>query len=161
MFEIFEYPRYRYGYGYEPVLWRSARGVHRRLARMLLQEMFDESLDETEQKQQQEREEQTFSSHVVRKVSRKGDEVVEEHLERVTNGDGSVHAVTRRQIGDRWYVHESHSDKDGVSTTKETWHNVSDGEIDSFKKEWDAKHGRGIEHEEAPAIEQEVSVNDE
>ena len=122
---------------------------------MLLEGMFEESLDETEQEQQQEGEEQTFSSHVVRKVSRKGDEVVEEHLERVTNGDGSVHAVTRRQIGDRWYVHESHSDKDGVSTTKETWHNVSDGEIDSFKKEWDEKHGRGIEHEAAPAIEQE------
>ena len=139
---------------------------------MLLEGLFDESSasdegveaskasevserDKIEQKQQREVEKDMFSSHVVRKVSRKGDEVVEEHLERVTNGDGSVHAVTRRQIGDRWYVHESHSDKDGVSTTKETWHNVSDGEIDSFKKEWDAKHGRGIEHEEAPAIEQE------
>ena len=52
-------------------------------------------------------------------------------------GDGSVHTVTRRQIGDRWYVHESHSTKDGETSTKETWHNVPEDQMASFKKEWE------------------------
>ena len=160
MFGIFEYPRYRYAY--EPMLWR----LQRRFERMLWEEMLDDQVEptkETEDKQKSEEQSlpQTFSSRVVRSVARRGDELVEEHLERVTKEDGSVHVTTRRQIGDRWYVHESHSDRDGVRNTKETWHNVSEGEIDSFKKEWEAMHGRGIEHEETPAIEQEVSANGE
>ena len=88
-----------------------------------------------------------FSSSVTRSESANGEgsgigrmERVEEHRERVMERDGSVHTVTRRRIGDRWYVHESHSTKDGESTSKETWHNVPEEEIESFKREWEDRH---------------------
>ena len=70
-----------------------------------------------------------------------GRDYVEEHRERVTDDDGSVHTTTRRRLGDRWYEQETHTDKDGKSTSKETWHNVPEESIESFKSEWSAKHG--------------------
>ena len=81
-------------------------------------------------------------------------ERIEEHRERIMGSDGSVHTVTRRQIGDRWYVHESHSTKDGESSSKETWHNVPEESIDSFKKEWECKNC--LKHE-APEAASETS----
>ena len=70
-----------------------------------------------------------------------GRDYVEEHRERVTDDDGTVHTTTRRRLGDRWYEQETHTDKDGKSTSKETWHNVPEESIESFKSEWSAKHG--------------------
>ena len=98
-----------------------------------------------EQEEQEEPQSQSFffSSSVTRQRGGGADgksERVEEHRERVMAGDGSVHTVTRRQIGDRWYVHESHSTKDGESSSKETWHNVPEEAIESFKREWEDRH---------------------
>ena len=141
------------------------QNLQRKLARFLYEEMLEDQIDqepaeggeeqkqsphegeEVQQKQENENEKREaperqgvfFRSSFVR--SRLGGEgsIVEEHRERVTSGDGSVHVVTRRQIGDRWYVHESHSTKDGESSSKETWHNVPEDQVQSFKDEWEQK----------------------
>ena len=39
-----------------------------------------------------------------------GKDYVEEHREKVTGGDGSVHTTMRRRLGDRWYENETHTD---------------------------------------------------
>ena len=84
-----------------------------------------------------------------------GKDYVEEHRERVTDDDWSVHTTTRRRLGDRWYEQETHTDKDGKSTSKETWHNVPEESIESFKSEWSAKHGLKYEapSPSVPAVE--------
>ena len=69
----------------------------------------------------------------------------------MTDDDGSVHTTTRRRLGDRWYEQETHTDKDGKSTSKETWHNVPEESIESFKSEWSAKHGLKYEGSSAEA----------
>ena len=78
-----------------------------------------------------------------------GKDYIEEHRERVTGEDGSVHTTTRRRLGDRWYENETHTDKDGKSTSKETWHNVPEDDIGKFKDEWSAKHS--LKHEQSEA----------
>ena len=81
-----------------------------------------------------------------------GHDYVEEHRERVTDADGE-HTTLRRRLGDRWYETETHTDKDGKSTSKETWHNVPEESIEAFKKEWDEKHGEkyaAVKHEVSP-----------
>lgn len=152
MFGILEYPPFGYGYRYEPYfarrLYRSS--MQRELEKILYDGLFDlcddlaggeelETVPETKEAPQQEERQFSFSSF---RQSRRGGaagELVEEHRERVVRGDGSVHTVTRRQLGDRWYVHESHSTKDGESSSKETWHNVPEDAIESFKSEWEEK----------------------
>ena len=74
-----------------------------------------------------------------------GHDFVEEHRERVTGEDGVVHTTMRRRLGDRWYENETHTDKEGKSTSKETWHNVPEDQIEAFKKEWSEKHGQKYE----------------
>ena len=80
-----------------------------------------------------------------------GNDYVEEHRERVTDGDGGVHIKTRRRLGDRWYEQETHTDKEGKVSSKETWHNVPSDAIESFKSEWSSKHG--LKYESAPPAE--------
>ena len=168
MFGLLEYPSYayRYGYPYEPLLlsrrYRTRSpfdsyisAVHGKIAKLLYEEIFGPQT-ETEAATETEAQTETghnndnqpprhiFSSSIVKSSIYAGDDVVEEHRERVMNEDGSVHVVTRRQIGDRWYVHESHSDKDGASSTKETWHNVAEDDIDAFKKEWEDRKASAL-----------------
>jgi hypothetical protein len=69
-----------------------------------------------------------------------GQNYIEEHRERVTGHDGEIRTVVRRRLGDRWYESETHRDKDGKETERETWHNIADDEIDGFKEEWSLKH---------------------
>jgi hypothetical protein len=76
-----------------------------------------------------------------------GQNYVEEHRERVKGHDGESRTVVRRRLGDRWYENETHTDKDGKTTERETWHNVADDQIDNFKLEWSQKHS---EKPEAP-----------
>ena len=80
-----------------------------------------------------------------------GKDYVEEHRERVTDEDGGVHIKTRRRLGDRWYEQETHTDKEGKMSSKETWHNVPSDSIESFKSEWSSK--QGLKHESSPAAE--------
>jgi len=69
-----------------------------------------------------------------------GQNYVEEHRERVKSQDGETRSVVRRRLGDRWYENETHTDKDGKTTERETWHNVADDQIENFKLEWSEKH---------------------
>jgi hypothetical protein len=69
-----------------------------------------------------------------------GRDYVEEHRERFTGEDGGVHIRTRRRLGDRWYEVEDHTDADGKKSQRETWHNVGDDQIESFKQEWTERH---------------------
>ena len=69
-----------------------------------------------------------------------GQNYVEEHREKVTDTDGKVHQTTRRRLGDRWYEAESITGDDGKTSTKETWHNVPEDQIEKFKSEWVEKH---------------------
>lgn len=68
-----------------------------------------------------------------------GKNFVEEHREKVTDADGSVHQTTRRRLGDRWYEVELNTDKDGKTTSKEQWHNVPEDQIEQFKADWAEK----------------------
>ena len=91
---------------------------------------------ENKKDKKKDREEAPLHSFFFRSSTfRRGKDVVEEHRERVVNEDGSVHVVTRRQLGDRWSIHESHT-KDGSTSSKETWHNVPEDAISSFEAEW-------------------------
>lgn len=97
-----------------------------------------------------------FSSYFYEsRSSFNGRDRVEEHREKVTDQDGLVHTTLRRRLGDRWYEVESHTDKDGRNTSKETWHNVPEEQIEAFKKEWSEKHGEKYAAlgSETPAVE--------
>jgi hypothetical protein len=65
---------------------------------------------------------------------------VEEHREKVIGADGETRYGTRRRLGDCWYEKEVEVDKEGKKTERETWHNVSDDDIEKFKEEWSSKH---------------------
>jgi hypothetical protein len=80
-----------------------------------------------------------------------GHDYVEEHREKVTGADGQTRIATRRRLGDRWYENEVHVDKDGQKTERETWHNVGDDDIETFKREWSEKHSN------QPALKTESS----
>jgi hypothetical protein len=69
-----------------------------------------------------------------------GSDYVGEHRERVVSSDGEVHVRTRRQLGDRWHEVETHTDREGKNTERETWHNVGDDDIEKFKNEWVTRH---------------------
>jgi hypothetical protein len=67
----------------------------------------------------------------------------------VTGADGETRIATRRRLGDRWYENEVHVDKEGKRTERETWHNVGDEDIESFKLEWSEKHPGGKSENES------------
>lgn len=181
MFAFLDYPHYghlnRPGFTFFD---RYLASVERRLARMLDQEMLDakqiaeleknlreledsvEKGSDSQQSNNSETHELSKEAKPVKKLpyrgyffqshtTRNGNDVVEEHRQRVTGEDGSVHVTTRRRLGDKWYECETHTDKDGKSTNKETWHNVADDQIDSFKKEWADKHA--LRHETHEALQ--------
>ena len=86
--------------------------------------------------------------------SSNGDNVVEESRESVTEEDGTVHSTTKRRLGDRWCESEVHTDKDGQQTSKDTWYNVPEDQIEAFKTEWDTNHAaRSLAFSSAPAIQ--------
>jgi hypothetical protein len=66
---------------------------------------------------------------------------IEEHREKITNPNGEIRIVSRRRLGDRWYENEILIDQDGKRTERETWHNVADEDIETFKHEWIEKRG--------------------
>jgi hypothetical protein len=78
-----------------------------------------------------------YVSHTRRTFN--GKNYVEEDREKVTESDGQTRIATRRRLGDRWYENETHIDKDGKKTERETWHNVGDEDIEQFKLEWSQK----------------------
>jgi hypothetical protein len=83
------------------------------------------------------------------KSSFDGHNYVEEHRKRVTGHDGEVRTVIRRRLGNRWYETETHRDKEGKETERETWHNVADDEIEGFKEEWSRKHQKSLPRPQA------------
>jgi hypothetical protein len=78
--------------------------------------------------------------HFQSRATYNGRDYVEEHRERFTGEDGGIHIRTRRRLGDRWYEVEDHTDADGKKSQRETWHNVGDDQIESFKQEWTERH---------------------
>ncbi|KAH0802432.1 cysteine protease [Histomonas meleagridis] len=63
-----------------------------------------------------------------------------------------------KRIGNRWVQVDEFVDKEGKKTTKETWHNVGEEEIDAFENEWSLRRGIeaiGSKNEEKPAIKSE------
>ncbi|KAH0785321.1 cysteine protease [Histomonas meleagridis] len=63
-----------------------------------------------------------------------------------------------KRIGNRWVQVDEVVDKEGKKTTKETWHNVGEDEIDAFENEWSLRRGIetiGSKNEEKPAIKSE------
>jgi hypothetical protein len=78
--------------------------------------------------------------HFQSRATYNGRDYVEEHRERFTGEDGGIHVRTRRRLGDRWYEIEDHTDADGKKSQRETWHNVGDDQIESFKQEWTERY---------------------
>ena len=85
-----------------------------------------------------------------------GNEKFEEIREQTTDGEKTYVSKIKR-IGNRWVQVDEVVDKEGKKTTKETWHNVGEDEIDAFENEWSLR--RGIEaigsKNEKPAIKSE------
>ena len=170
-FDYMYRPRY-YRYGTRPSMFD--RYLSRLLARDLLYGFDDSDDGEPEREQEREREsekkeedeEKKSEKKEEKKVegnhkgrsyfyesrsSRRGNDFVEEHRERVEDEDG-VHVTTRRRLGDRWYENEMHTDKEGKQWSKETWHNVPEDQIERFKAEWTEKHS--LQHRSTtPALE--------
>ena len=88
-----------------------------------------------------------FSSH-----SRGGIEEIREKTYDSKTGE-TIESQTRR-IGDRWCRIDTTTDKEGVSKSKETWHNVADDEMEHFKKEWVSRRGLNSKAQNTKAIEE-------
>ena len=74
-----------------------------------------------------------------------GEKLIEERKERKIDSEGKVHQTLKRRLGERWYETEQIEDKEGQIENKETWHNVSEEEIEQFKNEWISKSGQNHE----------------
>lgn len=83
-----------------------------------------------------------------------GRDKFEEIREKTSDGDKTYVSKIKR-IGNRWVQIDEVIDKEGKKTTKETWHNVSEDEIDSFENEWDLRNGIENESKEVPQIKNE------
>ena len=77
-----------------------------------------------------------------------GEKIVEERKEQKVDSDGNIHNSLKRRLGDRWYETEQIKDKEGKTTVKESWHNVSEEDIDNFKEEWLTKSGCSLQLKE-------------
>ena len=65
-----------------------------------------------------------------------GEKIVEEQKTRKTDSEGKIHQTLKRRLGDQWYQTEQIKDENGKTIVKESWHNVSENDVDNFKKEW-------------------------
>lgn len=74
-----------------------------------------------------------------------GDKIIEERKERIIDNEGKIHEKLKRRLGDQWYETEQIEDQEGHIENKETWHNVSEEDIESFKKEWISKSGQKLQ----------------
>lgn len=88
---------------------------------------------------------------------------IEECREVVTDDKtGEVNESITRRIGDRWYRVDTKTDKDGHKVSKETWHNVSEHQVDDFVKDWDERSkalGLTSEREEKKSIQHDKKEN--
>lgn len=125
-------------------------GFNRNDMRMMnmLQNIFeDDSEDEDEEKKDDKSKSyQKYSEF--RKSYFNGPSMIEEVRERTCDGtSGTVKETTTRRIGDKWCTIEEETKKNGEKVTREKWHNVSDNEVDKFKKKWEKHKGNfGFEH---------------
>ena len=133
-----------YGFGddqfYNP--FNHFRKMQNALNRAFLQNFFDNFDEEPKENNNSEKEDddkatQKIFSRSSTYQSTSNGNGVEEVKESYTDEKGETHESTSRRIGDRWHRVESHSQKDGTKTIKETWHNISKDEKDKFNSEWD------------------------
>ena len=80
----------------------------------------------------------TFST--TRNYSHNGKDKFEEIREQTSDGNNTYISKIKR-IGNRWVQVDEVVDKEGKKTTKETWHNISENEIESFEDEWNLRKG--------------------
>ena len=71
----------------------------------------------------------------------------EEHCEKILDFDGSFHVIERRRLGDSWCEEETIENDDGRVSTKVTWHNVSEDQIDEFMKDWKEEKRKKLEYQ--------------
>lgn len=84
-----------------------------------------------------------------------GNDYVEESRETIRGSNGEEYHNLTRRLGDRWYKNEEHIDQEGKKSTKETWHQVPEDEIESFKAEWSRLHEKPKSQLEHKNSEQE------
>lgn len=91
-----------------------------------------------------------------------GEKIVEEQKERKIDSEGKIHQTLKRSLGDQWYQTEQIKDEEGKTTVKESWHNVSENEIENFKQKWINQIGNQNELEQDNKIENaEINKNEE
>lgn len=95
----------------------------------------------------------TYST--TRNYSHNGKDKFEEIREQTNDGENTYISKIKR-IGNRWVQVDEVIDKTGKKTTKETWHNISENEIESFENEWSLRKGIENQEEEIPKLKSEV-----
>lgn len=171
MFGLFNIPRVRYSYyrptfyrqryvPFESYLLRSIRQAQeydnfRTLLynAMIQQQKEKESQEVLNDKETQETKEEPLETDQPSNASPKpyycieshsifdGEKIVEERKTQQIDSEGRHHRSIKRRLGDQWYESEEIKDCEGKVSVKESWHNVSEEEIDKFKEEWISKSG--------------------
>lgn len=94
----------------------------------------------------------TYST--TRNYCHNGKDKFEEIREQTSDGDKTYISKIKR-IDNRWVQVDEVIDKEGKKTTKETWHNISENEIESFENEWNLRKGIEAESNPIPQIKSE------
>jgi len=93
----------------------------------------------------------SYSTQSVYRNNEKFEEIREQTIQ-----DDKTYITKIKRIDNRWVQVDEVIDKDGKKTSKETWHNVGEDEIDSFNDEWSLRRGiEGKSKEEVPSIKSE------
>lgn len=61
---------------------------------------------------------------------------IEEKKEQTIDSECKIHHSLKRRIDDKLYETEQIEDENGQVVNKETWHNVSEDEVEKFKQKW-------------------------
>ena len=92
-----------------------------------------------------------------------GQQICEEIREKTIDSEGQIHQKLKRRLGDQWYETEGIEYECGKKSYKETWHNVSEEEVEQFKHEWISKIGYEdkTETSETPITQDEQEEQEE
>lgn len=91
-----------------------------------------------------------------------GDKIIEEEKTQKIDSEGKVHKTLKRKIGDQWYETEEIKEKEeGKVVVKESWHNVSEDEVEKFKEEWISKSGSMLKLKQNEGLKTEENQEQE
>lgn len=105
--------------------------------------------EEKEQKEQKhEPKTQYYESSSFSSSVRNGRDAICEHRTKCYDSrTGKTLETTERHIGDKYFKCEETIDADNQKSSKETWHNVAEEEMQKFKDEWEKRRGEfGFSH---------------